>query len=303
MMDRILENDTALKIVSVLVAIAIWVQVNSGVPSQVERRLGPVPVTWLAATNHYTVMGIHPASVVVDIEGPPSDVSNSSHAEAWVDLAHITRPGTYSLPVNASVPTGTSLVSITPTDVTVTVDNIVTKKFPVSAVAVGHVPSGYGVLGMTPTNSTAEVTGPSTAVDSVKAVQARVDLKGQTAYFQAQVTLVPVTAAGKPVGHVDVTPTLMDVAVTVSPKATVPVVVRYHGTPAAGYTVTGIAVTPPKVTVFGPASVLAALTQVTTNAVPISGRSTTITKRVHLVLPSGATASPATVTVTITIGP
>ncbi len=303
MTDRLLENDTALKILSVLIAIAIWVQVNSGVPRQVDRRLGPVPVTWLAATNHYTVLGMHPASVTILIKGSPTTVTQSIHAEAWVDLAHITKPGTYSLPVSASVPPGTSLVSVTPVTVTVTVDSITAKKFNITTVPQGHVASGYGIVAMTPVSTAAEVSGPSRDVAAVAHVEARVNVSGQTSNLEAQVTLVAVNAAGHTVPQVTVSPSLMDVAVTVSPEKTLPVIVKYHGAPGTGFVVGPISVDPSRVTVFGPASTLSGMTSVDTNPVTISGRTASVTKRVHLALPSGVTASPSSVRATVSIGP
>jgi YbbR domain-containing protein len=303
MMDRILENDTALKILSLLVAIAIWVQVNSGVPAVRDRRLGPVPVTWIGAQNHYTVLGMHPGSVVIDIKGPPSAVDQTTPPSAWVDLARISRPGTYSLPVSASVPQGTSLVSVSPADVTVTVDSLVSRKLPVHAVAEGQLPSGYGIVAMTPASSSASVFGPSTAVDAVKRIVARVSVQGQTANLEAQVALVPVDAAGHTVSKVTVTPDIVNVAVEVSPEKTVPVVVTYHGTPAAGYVVTAIDVAPGRVTLYGSASLLAGITQVDTVPVAIAGRTSSVTRRVRLALPTGVTAALTTVQVTMHIGP
>ncbi len=303
MTDRLLENDTALKILSVLIAIAIWVQVNSGVPRQVDRRLGPVPVTWLAATHHYTVLGMHPGSVTILIKGSPTTVTQSIHAEAWVDLSHISKPGTYSLPVSASVPPGTSLVSVTPPDVTVTVDSITAKKFSITAVPVGHVASGYGIVAMTPVSTAVEVSGPSHDVAAVAHVDARVNVSGQSSNLDAQVALVAVNAGGHVVPQVTVSPSLMDVAVTVSPEKVLPVVVKYHGTPSPGFVVGSISVSPSHVTVFGPAATLSGMTAVDTNPVTISGRTTSVSKRVHLALPSGVTASPATVAATVSIGP
>lgn len=304
MTDRILENDTALKILSLLVAIAIWVQVNSSTaPRQVEGKLGPVPVTWLASSNHYTVLSMHPASATIDIKGPPGSVTQSFHASAWVDLAHITKPGTYSLPVSASVPPGTSLVSVSPADVTVTVDSVVAKKFSITAVPVGHVASGYGIVSMTPVSTAVEVSGPSHDVAAVSHVYARVNVSGQTSTLDAQVALVAVNAAGHTVPQVTVSPTLMSVSVTVSPEKVLPVVVKYHGTPGTGYVVRSITVTPRHVAVFGSASALSGLTALDTHTITISGRTASVSKNIGLVLPSGVTASPSAVRATISIGP
>jgi YbbR domain-containing protein len=304
MMDRLLENDTILKILSVLVAIAVWVQVNMSLPQTVDRRI-TVPLAWtLAPHSRLVVLAIRPADVTIQIQGPTSAMGPNVTADAWVDLSKMTRPGTYSEPVVASVPTGTRLVAVTPGHVLVTVDTEVAKKFPVTLTTTGHPPAGYGVARASTSTATVTVSGPSRYVNQVAAVVGRVDVSHATGPFTAQVLLFPVNRKGQTVGHVELSQELVSADVQVTAERTLPVVVSYRGTPAPGYTVGAIDVKPTTVTVFGPQSALAGLDHVVTQPVDIAGATGSVTATVALVQPPGVVGlSTGSVTVTITIAP
>lgn len=306
MMDRLLENDTVLKILSVLVAVFIWFTVNfhPGGP-QLERRLGPVPISWsVPSRRDLTVLSIRPATVTIFIQGSPSVVDNAAATGAWVDLARITAPGTYTMHVEAAVPTGSNLVQVVPRDVLVTVDVVVTRHFHPVLTPVGAPADGYGLVRLGGAARTVAVTGPSRYVDMVHAVVGRVVVSGETADFQAQVILVPVNARGLPVSRVQVSPEVLDVPVRILPEKTVPVIVRYQGHPAAGLSVTGIQVSPGRVTVAGPAADLAGLVAVETVPVNVAGANRAVTAQAALNLPPGlqVVGSGRTVEVTIAIG-
>jgi YbbR domain-containing protein len=287
-----------------VVAVAIWVGVNANTPQAAERQLGPVGVAWLLPDHsRLTVVTIRPTEVTIKIKGSGSAV-DSNAAEALVNLQQVTRPGTYSEKVQVTVPTGTSLVSVTPATVEVTLEEEISRTFAVHVEASGSPMQGYGVLAMHLVQRDATVSGPSNQVDKVHAVVARVPVSGQSASFSTQVALAAVNAAGAPVKGVQVTPALRTVNVTLSPVKTLPVTVKYSGTPATGLTVTQIEVSPLHIQVYGTASALAGLTAVFTNPVNIAGANANVTTEASLNLPSGVTlAVPDTVAVTIDIGP
>jgi YbbR domain-containing protein len=300
-MDWLFEHDTALKVLAVLVAVAVWVQVNTSTPQQVEKGVA-ASVSWTPPVSPALhVVAPRPAEVTVDIRGTPSAVS-SVGAAAYVNLNKIARPGTYTLPVSATVPAGTSLVSVTPSTVTVTVIEYASKSFSVKLQTSGNLADGYGVQATSIPNPHAVVKGPVGAVKKVAAVVARLPLSGQTSSFSIQAALVAVNRDGVPVKGVTVSPSSRLADVTVSPDKTVPVTVKYSGLPATGFSVGTISVSPLHVTLYGPASVLAGISAVYTTPVDIAGATGSVTATPSLKLPSGVTASvPSTVTVTIAV--
>jgi YbbR domain-containing protein len=307
MMDRLLENDTVLKILSLLVAIAVWVQVNTG-PSgtpPVRQWLGPLTVSWSLPSNpHLTVLGIRPDTVHVLVQGPPANMANVASTEAWVNLTKLTGPGTYTMQVAASVPTGDTALQVQPKEVVVTVDSVSTRHYRAALQVVGQPPGGYGVIGVSTPSRTVSVTGPSRYLTQVNRVVGKVAVSGQTSLFHEQVILFPVNQKGQVVPHVQVSPEVRTVTVAILPEKTVPVVVKYTGRPGSGLTIRGITVSPNQVTIAGSAGLLAGVAAIDTAPVSVAGATSTVTANQHLQLPSGlqVVGSP-TVNVTITIGP
>ncbi|MHB1426535.1 MAG: CdaR family protein [Gemmataceae bacterium] len=305
MMDRLLENDTVLKILSLLVAVAVWVQVNGGVPQTAERPVPNVPVvSTVAPHSTLTVLSIKPSTVTIQLKGPASLVGSTANVTAVVSLTKVTHPGTFALNVAASVPAGTSLVSITPSQVVVTVDVIKTAHMPVKLMTAGKVPTGYGVISLNNPQRTVSVTGPSRDLSQVVKIVGKVVLSGQTGGFAEQVFLFPENRHGMVESHVQVSPQVVTVQVQIAKEQSVPVIVKYTGKPASGFKVTSLAVNPATVVIYGTASALSGVQSISTQLVNISGLSNAITTPVGLVLPSGVSViGSSTVHATVNIGP
>jgi YbbR domain-containing protein len=313
MMDRLLENDTVLKILSVLVAIFLWLQVTGVTthPVQKESIFGPIPLQWnLPKGSPLTVMTVHPTSVYVELQGPSKTLAGvkDGNLTAFVNLSDITRAGSYTLRLSAAVPTGTRTVSILPAQATVSLDQIGSRRMAITVSPKGTVPAKYEVTSMVPSVGEATLSGPTGDLDHVKRVVAAVSLSGQTSNFRSQSLLVPVNAAGTPVPHVDVNPPMVDVAAAIRqkpPQVTVGVVVRVSGHPASGYSISSIVVNPDRISVTGSASALRRLSSVYTSPVDVSGVSAAVSGAVPVVLPTGVSAVSGSnlVQVTVNISP
>lgn len=308
MMDRLLENNTILKVLAVIVAIFIWFQAGPS-STAMNRQIHSIPVGFPTPNPHVTVASIQPSVVTVTIKGPPKSVrgAGTTNVYALVHLGNVTQSGTYSLKVAASVPEGTSLVSVSPDRVVVTVDRMGQSKVPVTVHTTGKLASGYESTGITASNTRATISGPTGDLAQVKHVVADLALDKHSSNFTAQVILIPVNARGATVSHVDVSPaeTTVDVGVQQKPPQKVlPVVSQLSGQPAAGYKVGEISVYPSSVTVSGTQSALASLTHIYTAPVKVGGRTSDLSEAIPLVLPKGiSVVGKSDVTVTVTIEP
>lgn len=307
-MDRLLENDTVLKILSILVAIAFWVQVSGSNVQTANRSIGPVTVVWSLppANKNLNVTKLQPNAIELQIQGPPKAVAEAkaSAMTALVSLNHISHPGTYTLPVVASVPAGTSLVSVTPAQIVVTVDQTVTKKMNVSVKPMGSPAQGFQLTKINASVQSATVTGPSEQLSTVKALVAEVPISSQNANVDEQIMLLPVDSSGKIVSHLEVNPPMVNVTAEISaipPHKDVGVVVRLNGVPAAGYKVKSIAVDPNTITITGKNSALAGVKTVDTTPINISGATSDVTQLVPVNFPPGVSSTVNQVTVTIAI--
>lgn len=115
MIDRWLANDWVLRVLSLLLAIGIWAQVNPTVP----RTLTGLPVT---VTNTAKLhVQISPATVSVQVRGPQQIINalqpGAIRVSASVPYAV---PGLYRVTVRVSTPVaGTQVVAVVPDQVKV----------------------------------------------------------------------------------------------------------------------------------------------------------------------------------------
>ncbi len=313
MMDRLLENDTVLKILSVLVAVFLWLQVdgitNHPVPKQAF--VDSIPVQWsLPKHSNLTVITLRPTTVNVQIEGPSKSLGGVKNDEvtAFVNLSRITRAGIYTLRIGAAVPSGTRTVSITPPEVTVALDQIGSRRVQVTVVPQGSVPSKYEVTSSVPSVGEATISGPTQDLAQVKRVVATVPMSGHTQSFTDQSLLVPLGAEGRPVPHVEVNPPMVSVTSAIRqkpPQVTVGVVVRVTGHPAAGYVMSSIVVNPDHIAITGPKDVIRKISTVYTSPIDVSGVTGPVSGALPVTLPAGVTSISGKnlVQVTVNIGP
>ncbi|MDA8193107.1 MAG: CdaR family protein [Thermaerobacter sp.] len=308
-MDRLLENDTILKVVSAVVAIFLWFQVQASTTQTVNKSVAQVSVTWTTPPNaRLNVMSIQPNLVTVQIKGPPKLMSgvNSHNVTAWVNLSGLTRPGTYTLHVVAPVPAGTSLVSVVPSEVVVTVDQIGSRKMTVTLRPQGTPNSADQLVSVSASTKTATLSGPTTDLNEVTQLVGEVPVAGQTANVSTQVLLLPLNASGHVVSHVQVSPPSVTADAIIQPKPpekTVGVVARLSGHPATGYTVSSIVVSPSHVRITASSkSALSAVSSVNTVPIDITGLTSGVSESIPLALPKGVSpVGNPDVTVTVTI--
>ncbi|PSR23482.1 MAG: hypothetical protein C7B45_02785 [Sulfobacillus acidophilus] len=308
MMDRLLENNTVLKILSVIVAIFIWFQAGASTTQSINRSVGPVAVGFPSLNPHLSVLSITPSSVMVQIKGPPSSVESSamaSEVSASINLAKITGPGTYSMKVAGSVPPGIGVVSVTPSRVVVSVAKIGQKKAPVVVHIAGQPLAGDQLVGYKTSDKEATIFGPTGALRQVTAVEGTLAITDRSDSFSASVVLHPVNAQGQTVGKVEINPPATRVTAMIQPKPpekVLPVISKLSGKPVAGYQVSQITVYPSSVTVTGTKSLLSSLSHLYTEPVVVSGARKSFSVLVPVVLPKGLTLiSSGDVTVTVTI--
>lgn len=297
MMDRLLENDTVLKILSLLAAIFLWIEVALPAAhhpvNNKDRAISPVAVEWIPPkASALNVATPNPNAVTVFISGPPAALSAIKPASvtASVDLSRFDRPGTYDVPVQAFAPAGTHLVKVTPPQVKVRIEQFGRRRLPVRVSVQGTPPHGYLVTKLVPDITSATASGPMSDLNQITALVASVPVTGHTGDFEDQSVLEPLNAKGAVVPHVEVSPPMVSVSAHISqkpPEATVGVVVRVSGHPASGYKIQAIAVRPQQVTITGPRRQIARISNVYTAAVSVDGATGPVTGSVPVHLPSG----------------
>jgi YbbR domain-containing protein len=186
------------------------------------------------------------------------------------------------------------IIDYQPQQIRVTLDPIVDKPVGVRVVYTTP-PAGLSPGLPTLTPSTVNVKGAASIVSKVAYAEARVQIEASGLDVSQDPSLVARDASGAAVDNVTFTPRIVHVDMQVGSQLrseTVPVHVITSGSPAAGYTVTSVEVTPSVVSVLGQADAVALLKgKADTVAIPVGGATSDISTKVNLALPSGVTAT------------
>ena len=304
---RVITHNWPLKLGAVALASLLYgglvvSQSSAPFPGTVQIHAVNPPTGAIVLTNLGAVSGIRYVA--------PPDLGlriDSDSFEATVDLAGISPTGEpVTLDVNVqAVDRRIQVLDFEPKRIAVTVDRVGTNTVPVRVV-LGPVPSGFDVGDPVVDIQSATVSGPQSIVDTVVEAQAPVTIDASGIDVDQLVGLVAVDDKGTELGvdsRIEIDPPRVRVEVQVFTdrrSKQLPVSPNIVGTPAAGFEIASVEVTPPVVTVQADANDLAALDRADTQPISIAGASNAVTQDVGFALPAGVQALNAT-TVKVTV--
>jgi YbbR domain-containing protein len=204
---RLRGSNIGLRILAVVLAIGLWIFVNSAERGSVEQLT--VPVSYSTLPQGMVIVN-HPAtSVKVEVTGPRSLLSllDPERLTLKIDLRSIAAgPSEFKIyPSMFNVGRNTAVTSISPDSLSLDIDRMVTRDVPVHLAVEDRVAPGYTIssVDITPPNVT--VVGPSRYVAPLTSVNTEpFDLKGLTSDTNRSVEIVPPDPSlGLSTGHID----------------------------------------------------------------------------------------------------
>jgi YbbR domain-containing protein len=199
-----------------------------------------------------------------------------------------------------------TILEVTPRTIQVVLDQLITKTVDV-VVDRGTPPAGLDIGETVVDPSQVEVTGPSMAVNRIVSVRASTPIDASGLDIDREVQPVPIDASGEVVTGVELDPRTVHVTIPIytnKESRTLPVNPIITGTPAAGFRISSIDVTPLTVLVEGDQDQLVALIRADTEPVAVFGASANVSMDVALNLPTGVKPlGVSTITVTVRIEP
>ncbi len=303
-----LRQEPALKLISLLIAIALWAWRSSEANPDEERKFPNLPVTVVNLPRDLTVVN-EPPTVSVALYGPRRtlvSLQQRGEVQPSVDLAGIDAPTWRSIEVEVDVPDNVEVRSVDPDRWEVEIDRYQTGAKSIRPdLGDSSPPAGYLSEPPRLSTETAHVRGARKRVNRVAFVAAPISLAGRTDSFTETVRLRPVDSAGQLVSGIEVTPKDVEVSVNVArieETRKLRVVVPIDNEPAAGYVLSGYEVTPPTVIVNGSSSALARLGDaLATMPIDVAGQRAAFWRDVPLALTPGVVAEPSTVRVLVKI--
>lgn len=278
-------------------ALVVWISAVTAADPNIERtRL--VSLEILGLDPNMLVVGTIPTQVRVILEAPTSVMESLNSSEnavtAWVDVAGLD-PGTYELEVQTQISPGFQPVrskQVIPEFVTLRLESLVTRSFPVSLEINGEPTVGYlkGTPRYSPTSVT--VSGAASLVSQIAEIRASLDISAAIETINRDLPLIALDSSGAPVKGVTISPPEINV--------TQPIILQYgyrnvivrvvtEGQPANGYKLTNITVSPLNVVVFSsdPQLVNDLPGYVETEPIDLSGAEDDVDTFVGLNLPPG----------------
>jgi YbbR domain-containing protein len=174
----------------------VWVSaVSSADPNEEREYSAPIPITVLGLDPDLVVTGQYDDEVKVSIRAPRSVqerlAANPDAIHAYINLSGL-KAGEHTLEPQIAIdlsPTRVTLVS--PSEITLKLENILSKEVPVEIRENGALPIGYTAGTPVLSQDSALVIGPESQVLKVEQVVASVDLSKSSPVFPASGTESP----------------------------------------------------------------------------------------------------------------
>ncbi len=214
---RRLRRNAGLRVVSVAIAIGLWMFVNAAGTGGLAL---DVPISYRTLPPGSVIINHPPDFVKLEVTGPRTILSllEPERLTLRLNLAGVgTGQTDFKIyPTMFNVPRGTAVTRITPSDVTLDIDRVVSRDVPIHLTLQGSVEAGYKIASMELRPPTVSVSGPSRYVMSLQVAQTEpLDVHGATAPLEGFVDLaepaLPVRLSGTRVdARVDIAEEIAD---------------------------------------------------------------------------------------------
>jgi len=295
-------------VIALLLAVSLWVFVtDTENPTIVDYFPQPIQVE---AVNVRESLGVANQLPTVNVRvAAPTDRwgdLTAANFRAIVDLNGFdARSQEVPVQIELQGVRGARIVETDPRNIVVNLEALVSRTVSVEARAVGSLPIGYELGTMSPATPSVTVTGPESLVELVAEAAADVNVTGLTVSVDQTVSLKPLGAGGSEIRGVRLDPATVRVSLDVNQSTivrTVPLTVEVSGTPAPGFRVTSVSVSPPAVQVQGALVSVQQVDAIALAPVNVNGARSDIVRSVAIPLPANlqfVSTERATITVTI----
>ena len=280
-----------------VLAVIVWVSaVVASDPNQENVLARPVPVEIIGQNTGLQIMNEVPTEVTLTLNAPSSvwtELNSDPQAvRAWIDLSSLDA-GEHTVAVQIQInPRLVRQVRQDPEEVTIQLENIITKVLPITVQVRGTPPTGYKPQETQVDPVEATAVGPESAVNRVNELRVTLDISGLSDTVSRAITPTAVDAEGRTVSGVTINPG----SVTVTQPITLLGGYRYvivraisTGQVANGYRLTNIFVSPVGVVAFSadPQLVNSLPGYIETEPLDLTDRDNDFEALISLALPSG----------------
>ncbi|WP_031473512.1 YbbR-like domain-containing protein [Agathobaculum desmolans] len=307
------KHDIWLRLLSLLLALVLWVLARDAVNPIKTNVISNVPLTVIGADTLLGNTGLSviesTESVNITVRGPNAEITNASlrrRIAATVDVSGITDgAGEYTLPVRVTV--GVNDVEAGSVSARVLIDKVVTETVPVRVETTGIPADGYRADTPEPaTTKEITVSGPASELREVAYAYGTIPVDGCSATFTGECTITLYNDAGNPITgtHVTSQTDTINVRVPVYPVESVKLAVSLTDGDTLKTDQVDVSIDPDTVRLLGDQNILAGLPEINLGAIDLDNVRTGVPIEMEIPLPEGVrldAGQSATARVTISV--
>lgn len=280
-------------IISFLMAIILWIYVIGVEDPNTNQRFNNITVSMdnaLSLESKGLVLAEDQEFAVdISVYGRTSaiyDIRNKIRAS--VDLAGINEKGTYLLDVELmGIPSSVELNSVTPNQISIIVDRIVTEERDVN-IELSGVPKGnLTILDYEVSSKKVNITGAEEILKKVSKITTAVSVEGASSDVKKTVQLLAVDKDGNSIEGIKIDSQTVEVTVHIGTTKKIDITADISGEPARGHVISQIIIEPTQISLGAKGNLLNDIATIKTESIRVNGATSTIEKEVQLVLPSG----------------
>jgi len=311
-MINLFDNKKTMVIISIAVAVLLWVFVITKENPKIFTPINDIPVelTNVESLEEKGLIISNPQEYTISIRvyGRKNQLFKIDKEAIRVeaDLSRLNTKGTHFLPVSIfGIPPEIEISSKNPEAIEITLDQIVTKERDIKIKIIGEPAEGMAYLSYISNPNKATLEGAETLLNKVSEVIAEVDITNATSEINRQLPLKAIDANGKIVEGVSIFPQKVDVTIPIGATKNVPVNPKIVGNVSQDYVITMVTVKPKEIKIGGISQGFNDITSISTEDISVMGQTKTFEKKVKLLLPEGVEviSREAAVMVKVTIEP
>lgn len=294
METKISQNRMLVKICCVIASFILWLYVfNVENPVRERRVVVPVKITNKSVLTQSNLVPVEDKNyeISLDVKGNASDVFSIKPQDFELECnlsSYVMKKGENNIPVKIKKsPNNINIVNGENLWIAINLDSIVTKKVPINLIIDGQNKSNLNLVNPTLNVKQAEISGSSIAVNSVKSIIARYNIKDISKNVKVKVALQAQDVSGNIVKSLNINPRYVEINISVRNMKSVPINIKTIGNITNGLTIKSIISYPDKVYISGNQKDISSVNSLDTEPLYLNKISDDGNFDVKLVLPNG----------------
>jgi len=294
MNDKLINKDITKRILSVMLALLLWVYViteqNPDVIKDISIPIRLVNTVFLEDNNMVLASDPSTFKLTLKVKGKNKVLEklNESSVEAVADLAGHRLKGDNFLEIKINgIPENVNIIQKSAESLKVVLEPKITVQKSVQINLMGDPASGMAAMLPTMVPSDVIITGAESQINKISSVKVDVDVAGVTGEVKKVLPVRILDENGKDISGITVDPGNVQVSIPIENTKLVSVEADIAGVPAEGFMINNITAAPREILITGKREVLSGINSIKTEKIDITGETGDISRDIGLILPAG----------------